>query len=378
MSKEKFIVLVLLILALFFVYKDDVHAAQSETYTNSIILSESVYVSPGETVYETFVIDTKLTTPLNYGAIFLYRLPTASEYSTTNDFSVSGIVSSCDVRYSLLINGIEYPISYTGGWIRPTDMQYIFPDVVLRTYFSIEAMGNSVSSPGYVKYYSTDGTNILNFSYMYADTIPAYPNTTIIERLISFTALLGSIDGRFGELGSAIGNKLDAVQLALVNQLIDLRDTLNSALISILGQLRAISNNVDIKLSSFRDSIQGSINTLGTNIGLKLDEVIQAITKGYNNSDADDSKLELDGLLDDWSDAENEVIPGAIVDVSDYSPSSALNFGPELVSALTLVTSFSNAFFVASGDFTTAITVMFAIVFACALLGLLRFAGGRK
>lgn len=121
------------------------------------------------------------------------------------------------------------------------------------------------------------------------------------------------------------------------------------------------------------DSLNNSVNIQGSSITSKLDELKQALTRDYDASGAEAANTELSGSLGSMSTAEGVAMGDAKVYVGNYDTASAFKFVPALVSSLSFLTTFANGFFTASGDLSTALTVMTALVFVSCVVGLIKF-----
>lgn len=145
---------------------------------------------------------------------------------------------------------------------------------------------------------------------------------------------------------------------------------LSSSPDSFVGSFTLLVNSGDLQYQ-----VRGNnyVSTGENQISSKIDELKQALTSDYDSSVAESVNTELSGSLDSINTAEGTAMTDAKVDVGNYDTASVFNFAPAVISSLSLITTFANSFFRASGDLTTALTVLFALVFISAVVGFLRF-----
>lgn len=75
-------------------------------------------------------------------------------------------------------------------------------------------------------------------------------------------------------------------------------------------------------------------------------------------------------------DAENTTWLASQESIGSYVFTDILNFSAGLMSGLSLIFSFANSFFLASGDLSVIVSVLYCMAFLAIILGLWRFFRG--
>lgn len=384
MDKSKFIVVLAFMLALFLVFGDVVEAADtyevllktentvpiSLTYKFDIGAEEIIAVSENGTTstlysYTSGVLDYTLDT----GAVQSLTLTSTDVYNydyisfriSPNFSKSSGFVATDTASYRiieeyvkpyLVINGEKYylkPYGYTDIIISPHTK-------ITWAYVGFEV---DISIAFTDLYESVDDIRTLFGSYTFSLSLNTSPYE--LWGYLHLSSGENLINDSVNTQGNAITNALTEFK----NLVIGYIDEIEINLSGINGWVQSIFN----KLEAFRSESSAQLNT----ITLKIIDIYNAIVRDYDSTNADDTNTSLSGSLDSWTAAEGQTIEDAQVEVVEYDTASAFDFAPALVSSLTLITSFSNAFFVASGDFSTALIVMIALVFVSVVVGLVRF-----
>lgn len=100
------------------------------------------------------------------------------------------------------------------------------------------------------------------------------------------------------------------------------------------------------------------------------------IMHSYDNTAGDAANGELSSILSGMEDAENKTWLASQESIGSYVFTDILNFSAGLMSGLSLIFSFANSFFLASGDFSVIVSVLYCMAFLAIILGLWRFFRG--
>lgn len=100
------------------------------------------------------------------------------------------------------------------------------------------------------------------------------------------------------------------------------------------------------------------------------------IMHSYDNTAGDAANGELSSILSGMEDAENKTWLASQESIGSYVFTDILNFSAGLMSGLSLIFSFANSFFLASGDLSVIVSVLYCMAFLAIILGLWRFFRG--
>ena len=127
----------------------------------------------------------------------------------------------------------------------------------------------------------------------------------------------------------------------------------------------------DIPVSVFRADSNVMVDAL-INSNNQLSDVMH----GYDSTAGDTANGELSGILSNMEAAENETFLDSQQSIGAYTFTDILNFSGGLMSGLSLIYTFANGFFLASGDLSVIVSVLYCMAFLAIILGLWRFFRG--
>lgn len=107
----------------------------------------------------------------------------------------------------------------------------------------------------------------------------------------------------------------------------------------------------------------------------KLDEIIETLTRGYENPVGDSVDSKMDSDLIDLDIAQKNVTDGATENLNNFTvPSDGFNsFDPRFMGAFALVSGMLQTIFDTSGNFTITMSVIFIMTIASMVTGLFRY-----
>lgn len=179
--------------------------------------------------------------------------------------------------------------------------------------------------------------------------------------------------------GNAITNAITEFKNLLISYIDEIEINvlgINAWVQDIFNRLELGFEELNFVISNFKVSFDSKMDNMLTTFSDKFDGImvrLDSLKSGYDSSTAKDTNSSLSGSLDSWEAAEGETMEDAKIEVDAYDTASAFTFAPALVSSLSLITTFANSFFFASGDLTTALMVVIALVFVSVAVGLVRF-----
>lgn len=398
MRKSNICILVLSILALFFFsgieaqattidytpsyYTDSLYTANpiasNEVYhfylgTDEVLCDENgtVYSIVGDNVYLDFeyaTIASSLPTGDNYSLYDYFNFvitPHADTEWTSTEFDDLGTLlrQPCIGRHFVLIGGTKYYLS--DGLENTISIANITADTTvsfgMEFQQNINYTGFSSSDSAFTSFYGWLTLSVTNINYDIELVGVRYTST-------GEEAIQDSIISWGGIQYNAINSMKEAIKTAITT----LQGTLTTKMQSLHDNMMLTLSDISTWLNDIWSEIVFGFDGVIS----KLDEVIETLSRGYDTTDADKSKAELDSSLDGIEAEQSLLISDSQYEVINYDVVTPFNFLPGLVSALSLVTSFVNVFFDFSGDFTTALTVMMSLAFVSVVLGLLRFVRG--
>lgn len=104
-------------------------------------------------------------------------------------------------------------------------------------------------------------------------------------------------------------------------------------------------------------------------------DLFQGMINGYDNTGMNQDNAALSDSLSGYDAATGAIFDSASDTLNNFSFEDIFSFSIGLVTALGFVKGFVDDFFVASGDFTVIVTVVFTLVFLSIVIGIARFKG---
>lgn len=296
--------------------------------------------------------------------------------NVTDDITVSfGIEVSTVIDYTGFASSDSAFTSYF-GWLTfsATELSYDTELVGVR-YASTgdEAIKDSIISWGNIQNNSLN--NIRN-----AITV------TLINKLTSLgTQLTENLNTNFANTLSKLDAFMDMAQDnhdamdALINEfyadtMMWLGDTWSEIMWG-FEDMRTWMKSHSQWLSSTYTEFKNDFQLKHETIVSKLDEIIETLTRGYDNSGADNLDRDVDNDLLELDTAQKEVISGGVDNLDNFTvPSDGFDsFDPSFVGAFALVSGMLQSIFASSGNFSVIMSVIFILTVTTMLLGLFRY-----
>lgn len=104
-------------------------------------------------------------------------------------------------------------------------------------------------------------------------------------------------------------------------------------------------------------------------------DLFQGMINGYDNTGMNQDNGALSDSLSGYDAATGAIFDSASDTLDSFSFEDNLNFSVGLVTALGFVKGFVDDFFIASGDFSVIVTVVFTLIFMSMVIGIARFKG---
>lgn len=130
----------------------------------------------------------------------------------------------------------------------------------------------------------------------------------------------------------------------------------------------------------YESNVSASLFSADTNVILdtlqQQKQQTDTLINGYDSTAGDAANGELSSILTGMEDAENKTWLASQESIGSYVFTDILNFSAGLMSGLSLIFSFANSFFLASGDLSVIVSVLYCMAFLAIILGLWRFFRG--
>lgn len=431
MRKSNICILVLSILALFFFSGIDAHAsaidytpsyltdslktssptAGNKVYhfylgTDEVLCDETgtVYSLVGDSVvldFEFSTISAQFPTGSYYNSYDYFNIvltPHGTSNWASTEFDELGALLNQEAicRHYAIVNGEKYYMADDKTVTIPvanvTDDITVSFGIEVSTV--IDYTGFASSDSAFTSYFGWLTFSATELSYETELVGVRYASTgeeAIVDSIISWGSIqnssLNNIYNKLIEIKNSITvtliQKLDAFQKEVAENfgisnlwLSDIFGEINYQAERIYAEFQNMHITLKTTIKNAIEAVQSEVGYWGLRVEEKLEEIAELLSKGYDNTDANKSNEVLDSALSDYSNEEQLLFSDASYDLYMYDFSKSLDFSAPMVSALSLITTFANSFFIASGDLSSGLTVMMALVFVSIVIGLIRFVKG--
>lgn len=144
--------------------------------------------------------------------------------------------------------------------------------------------------------------------------------------------------------------------------------------LDMLTQIKTAIENIDLQIEVDISEVKTAINNMSTAVQNKLQATTDQITGGYDNSGMSSDKSELDGVLDQYEQAEEQLFDDAKGHINDFEFNTPLD---SFTGPLADVSYFLNGMFEAMGPMNVVISFSLTLTIAMVMIGWYRFKGGR-
>ena len=144
--------------------------------------------------------------------------------------------------------------------------------------------------------------------------------------------------------------------------------------LDMLTQIKTAIENIDLQIEVDISEVKTAINNMSTAVQNKLQSTTDQITGGYDNSGMSSDKTELDGVLDQYEQAEEQLFDDAKGHINDFEFNTPLD---SFTGPLADVSYFLNGMFEAMGPMNVVISFSLTLTIAMVMIGWYRFKGGR-
>lgn len=144
--------------------------------------------------------------------------------------------------------------------------------------------------------------------------------------------------------------------------------------LDMLTQIKTAIENIDLQIEVDISEVKTAINNMSMAVQNKLQATTDQITGGYDNSSMSSDKSELDGVLDQYEQAEEQLFDDAQGHINDFEFNTPLD---SFTGPLADVSYFLNGMFEAMGPMNVVISFSLTLTIAMVMIGWYRFKGGR-
>lgn len=138
--------------------------------------------------------------------------------------------------------------------------------------------------------------------------------------------------------------------------------------------IKSAIENIDLQIEVDISEVKTAINNMSVAVQNKLQSTTDQITGGYDNSGLESDKSELDGVLNQYEQAEEDLFEDAKGNINDFEFDTPLE---AFTGPLSDVSYFLSGLFEAMGPMNVVITFSLTLTIAMVMIGWYRFKGGR-
>lgn len=206
--------------------------------------------------------------------------------------------------------------------------------------------------------------------------IPAGNTDDINQSVNSNTTIIKNITTTISNTVSNISNTVSNISTNIVKKADEIKSTVTTGLSnlgnSVNNKLQDVKQGVTDKLQDVKSGITTKLDDVKSGITNKLDQTTDKITEGYDSSAMDASNDKLNNSLNEYGDAESNVLDKVNDSLENFEFS---NSAENYVSTFQVCSGFIQSLYENSGGFKDVINIAFMLCIASLIIGIYRFKG---